>query len=376
MPPGTSAISWPATRTTPGCTSPRSTPARWAAGHGPSAGAVPARNGVGAPRRPPHPPDVRSAPARPWRSPTPRPCTAEAVGAPVRPRADAAARSRRTATSPPGAARRRSSPPAGGAPWATMARSVSVTWAGVPISRMSLGARVSGRALGHHLSLDFTLVPGKPVAVTPASLGANPAEARTGALKGLRTLAAEQHLARTLAQGMDAAQRRRMVIAAQSLGDIVSGPGRGQSLAVPAGIPAADPGPAQRERLVRLVEEFARNMRAEIADDGLRRLREAGVESVHFAWRGTRCRRSLLPDPRPDGPDRARQHAERGQPRPLGLARSAERLRRRPAARPLPARPPPRATATAGASETSAAGHRDGWRPRRVPPLTAAATHR
>jgi Protein of unknown function (DUF3500) len=142
------------------------------------------------------------------------------------------------------------------------------------------------RLEGHHLSLNFTLVPGKPVAVTPAFLGANPAEVRTGALKGLRTLAAEQDLARALAQGMDAVQRPRMVIAAQSLGDIVSGPGRGESLAVPAGIPAADLGPAQRERLVRLVEEFARNMRAEIADDELRRLREAGIEGLHFAWAG------------------------------------------------------------------------------------------
>ncbi len=142
------------------------------------------------------------------------------------------------------------------------------------------------RLEGHHLSLNFTLVPGKPVAVTPAFLGANPAEVRTGASKGLRALAREEDVARTLAQGMDAPQRRRMIIAAQSLGDIVSGPGRRESLASPAGIPAADLAPPQREALLRLVEEYARNMRAEAADDELRRLREAGLERVHFAWAG------------------------------------------------------------------------------------------
>jgi hypothetical protein len=153
---------------------------------------------------------------------------------------------------------------------------------GTPGAKTPWGWRLEG----HHLSMNFTLVPGKPVAVTPAFLGANPAEVRSGPLKGLRTLAQEEDLARALARSMDSAQRRRMVIADRSLGDIVAGPGRGESLTTPAGIPAAELGPAQREGLVRLVEAYARNMRAEIADEELRRLREAGLERVHFAWAG------------------------------------------------------------------------------------------
>jgi hypothetical protein len=153
---------------------------------------------------------------------------------------------------------------------------------GTPGAKTPWGWRLEG----HHLSMNFTLVPGKPVAVTPAFLGANPAEVRSGPLKGLRTLAQEEDLARALARSMDSAQRRRMVIADRSLGDIVAGPGRGESLTTPAGIPAAELGPAQREKLVRLVEAYARNMRAEIADEELRRLREAGLERVHFAWAG------------------------------------------------------------------------------------------
>jgi hypothetical protein len=158
----------------------------------------------------------------------------------------------------------------------------SVSVFGTPGAAAPWGWRLEG----HHLSLNFTLVPGKPVAVTPAFLGANPAEVRAGALEGLRTLAGEEDLARTLAQGMDERQRRRMVIAASSPGDIVSGPGRQESLASPAGIAAAELAPAQRAMLLRLVEEYARNMRAEIADEELRRLREAGLERLHFAWAG------------------------------------------------------------------------------------------
>jgi hypothetical protein len=148
------------------------------------------------------------------------------------------------------------------------------------------GSAWGWRLEGHHLSLNFTLIPGKPIAVTPAFLGANPAEVRSGSLEGLRTLAREQDLGRALAQGMDEAQRRRMLIGTQSLGDIVGGPSRGDSLTSPAGIPAADLGAAQRQLLVKVLEEYARNMRVEVADDELRRLREAGLERVHFAWAG------------------------------------------------------------------------------------------
>src|SRR6185503_13930386 len=117
------------------------------------------------------------------------------------------------------------------------AENYSVTVFGAPDST---AAPWGWRLEGHHLSLNFTLV-----AVTPAFFGANPAEVRSGPLKGLRTLAREQDLGRSLAQGMDAAQRRRMIISAQSLGDIVAGPGRGESLASQVGLPAVDLAPPQ-----------------------------------------------------------------------------------------------------------------------------------
>ena len=61
--------------------------------------------------------------------------------------------------------------------------------------------------------------------MTPAFLGANPAEVPSGPKKGLRALAAEQDLGRALARSLTDAQRSRTVIAAQSLGDIVTRPG-------------------------------------------------------------------------------------------------------------------------------------------------------
>ena len=142
------------------------------------------------------------------------------------------------------------------------------------------------RMEGHHLSLNFTIVAGKPIAVTPAFMGANPAHVRSGPLDGLRALGREQDFGRALALSLDAGQQRRMLIADRSLGDIVSGPARREGLGAPAGLPLADMTGDQRALAIQLVEEYARTMRREVAEDELRRLREAGIEHVHFAWAG------------------------------------------------------------------------------------------
>jgi len=142
------------------------------------------------------------------------------------------------------------------------------------------------RLEGHHLSLNFTLVPGKPVAMTPAFFGANPAQVPSGPQRGLRALAAEQDLGRALIQSLSDAQKSRAVISAHSLGDIVSGPGRAESLAAPAGLPLADMTGDQRTQAIRLVEEYARNMRNELAEQELARMRQADPVLIHFAWAG------------------------------------------------------------------------------------------
>ena len=148
------------------------------------------------------------------------------------------------------------------------------------------GVRWGWRLEGHHLSLNFTLAPGRPVSVTPAFFGANPAEVPSGPNRGLRTLADEQDLAVALARGVDPRLHGRFVIAAESPGDIVSGPGRSDSLRTPAGITLGDLGAEPRTLALRLVEIYARNMRTDLADEELRRMREAGAENVRFAWAG------------------------------------------------------------------------------------------
>ena len=139
---------------------------------------------------------------------------------------------------------------------------------------------------GHHLSLNFTIVPGRTIAVTPAFFGANPAEVPSGPSKGLRALQSEQDLGLALAASLDPAQRVHATIASDSLGDIVSGPGRGDSLRAPAGVPLGDLGTGSQALALRLLEIYVRNMRSDLADGELRKLHAAGIERVHFAWAG------------------------------------------------------------------------------------------
>jgi len=158
----------------------------------------------------------------------------------------------------------------------------SVTVFGAPEAAAPWGWRLEG----HHLSLNFTVPPGRPVAVTPAFFGANPALVGTGPHKGLRTLKEEQDLGLALARSVDAALRPRMVIAPSAPGDIVAGPGRNESLRTPQGLPLADLSTDQRAQALRLVEVYARNMRGDLGERELERARAAGVERLHFAWAG------------------------------------------------------------------------------------------
>jgi hypothetical protein len=146
---------------------------------------------------------------------------------------------------------------------------------------------IGWRIEGHHLSLNFTVVSQAHGALTPAFMGANPAEVREGSRKGLRVLAQEQDLAFELVGRLNPEQRRKVVMATRSLGDIVSGPGRTAELKAPVGLSVGEMTSLQREGVMRLLEVYARNMRADVAEAQLRAIHEADTQKISFAWAGS-----------------------------------------------------------------------------------------
>ncbi|MDQ2693897.1 MAG: DUF3500 domain-containing protein [Pseudomonadota bacterium] len=143
------------------------------------------------------------------------------------------------------------------------------------------------RLEGHHLSLNFTVAGDGRVAATPAFTGANPAHVHDGPLQGLRVLGAEQDLAFALLHGLSDGQRQRAVIAARSPGDIVTGPLRRQTLERPLGVPLRELDGTLKSQAERLIDAYLDNLRAEFAAAHRRRLAQAGLEAVHFAWAGS-----------------------------------------------------------------------------------------
>jgi len=142
------------------------------------------------------------------------------------------------------------------------------------------------RIEGHHLSLNFSIVPGEGIAAAPVFFGANPAEVRSGPQAGLRVLGREEDLARALLHALSDGQRKLAILAAEAPRDVITGPGAAVDLGEPAGIAFRELQPAQQRLLRELVGELADNLCRSVAKQQLREIDDAGWDRVHFAWAG------------------------------------------------------------------------------------------
>ncbi|MEX2531906.1 MAG: DUF3500 domain-containing protein [Gemmatimonadota bacterium] len=139
---------------------------------------------------------------------------------------------------------------------------------------------------GHHISMNFASAQGIMVA-NPSFIGANPAQVRTGPYAGWRLLAAEEDLARALIWSLEPAQRARAVISATAPGDIITANQRRALLESIEGIPFADLTPEQQAVFERLLAEYVENFDPQIAHPRFARIRELGMDRLHFAWAGS-----------------------------------------------------------------------------------------
>jgi hypothetical protein len=138
------------------------------------------------------------------------------------------------------------------------------------------------RVEGHHLSLNFTIDKGKVLAATPAFFGANPAEVKAGAKKGLRTLPEAEDFARELFASLDDEQRKVAFQTKQfpEIEQHVAKPGVG----APVGLVAEKMTGKQKEVLWKLVAGYAERMPPEVAAAQLTEVKTAGVDKIHFAF--------------------------------------------------------------------------------------------
>ena len=152
---------------------------------------------------------------------------------------------------------------------------------GTPSDTGTWGYRVEG----HHLSQNYTVVNGK-VVDAPSFFGANPAEVRQGPRKGLRTLAGEDDLGIELIHLLDEQQQKVAIVDPTAYKDILTAASRKAALQGQAsGLSGSKMNATQFDALMTLMEEYARNVPAELAENRIAQINEAG-RNIHFAWSG------------------------------------------------------------------------------------------
>jgi len=148
------------------------------------------------------------------------------------------------------------------------------------------GERWGWRFEGHHLSMSFTLVDGAVVSGTPNFFASNPAEVREGPRQGLRVLAAEEDVARSLVQSLDEEQRAAAVLAEAAPNDILTGADPTVAALEETGIAWGDLKREQRGLLRELIQVYVHRLRGEMAREEMAAIREAGMDGITFAWAG------------------------------------------------------------------------------------------
>lgn len=139
---------------------------------------------------------------------------------------------------------------------------------------------------GHHLSLNFTLRGGEVVSVSPLFFGSNPAIVPRGVRAGFRALPDEESLARQLLQTFQGGSRDKVIINVDAPADIITASSRKAEPGPPVGVAYRDMSKEQETALEGIIGLYAHRLRSELAESEMRKVRQAGLEKVYFAWAG------------------------------------------------------------------------------------------
>ncbi len=142
------------------------------------------------------------------------------------------------------------------------------------------------RVEGHHLSLNFTVLPDGEIAVTPAFLGTDPAIVPSGPNQGLRVLTREETLARQLVQNLDRRQQNQAIIRDVAPREILTGAQRTIDPMKPEGITAAEMSEQQKLLFMDLIHVYLDNFKQGLVQEKRHSVRNAEPDELYFAWAG------------------------------------------------------------------------------------------
>jgi hypothetical protein len=180
-----------------------------------------------------------------------------------------------------------------------------LTFFGVPRPDATWGWRL----VGHHISLNVTVLGQDRFTITPMLIGSEP-----GRLGPIRPMADEEDLAFALLESLDDAQRAKALIHTLSPPDFVTrcaeeigaverpalhGDARRDALITaadqealrferdaPRGLPAGELAPASRAIFDQLLDTYISRIRPSAQPRERRRIEDAGADAIHFGWAG------------------------------------------------------------------------------------------
>ena len=147
------------------------------------------------------------------------------------------------------------------------------------------GGTWAWRFEGHHLSLNYTVIDGKTVAVTPSFFAANPGEVIIDhKMKGTRPFHAEEDLARALAITL-VESGKAVVYSEKPPAEILTAEDRAVKQLEPVGVKAKEMTAAQQQALKELIAVYANRHRKELAEADIAKI-SADMGNLRFGWAG------------------------------------------------------------------------------------------
>jgi len=142
------------------------------------------------------------------------------------------------------------------------------------------------RLEGHHVSLNYTVKDGQCVASTPEFFGANPGTVDAGVGRQIRVLGAEEDIARQILKLCSPEQQKACWLDKAAPDDLRGGGVAQPETTAPVGLSADKMSDDQKKLLAELLNEYLKNMPADVVRERRARIEKAGIDKIHFAWWG------------------------------------------------------------------------------------------
>tara|TARA_R110000850_G_scaffold36847_2_gene97062 strand:+ start:3413 stop:4438 length:1026 start_codon:yes stop_codon:yes gene_type:complete len=142
------------------------------------------------------------------------------------------------------------------------------------------------RLEGHHMSMNFTIAGGKVVSGTPNFFASNPGEIPSGPRKGLRVLANEEDVARSLVKSLSPEQRGKAIVEDKAPKEILTAAESTVSSLGDAGLSWGELDADQKKSLRNLIGVYVNRIRPDVAKEQMAAIKEAGMDKIVFAWAG------------------------------------------------------------------------------------------